>query len=122
MLSLEPSLGLPSKHPRTTRGSSPSSMAKPLPRERLTRFPDDEIQSWSNRGLDEPVRRQELYELEQRIFERKQKMLDEVIGGVTSQARAFTMSRSTALGAAPTTRSTTAPSLKNTIVGMDWIA
>jgi hypothetical protein len=97
-------------------------MAKPLPRERLTRFPDDEIQSWSNRGLDEPVRRQELYELEQRIFERKQKMLDEVIGGVTSQARAFTMSRSTALGAAPTTRSTTAPSLKNTIVGMDWIA
>jgi hypothetical protein len=97
-------------------------MAKPLPRERLTRFPDDEIQSWSNRGLDEPVRRQELYELEQRIFERKQKMLDEVIGGVTSQARAFTMSRSTAPGAAPTTRSTAAPSLKNTIVGMDRIA
>ena len=32
------------------------------------------------KGLDEPVRRQEIYELEQRIFERKQKMLDEVIG------------------------------------------
>ncbi len=37
------------------------------------------------------------------------------------QARAFTTLCSTALGAAPRTRSTTAPCLKNRIVGIDWI-